>query len=235
MKTLGEWLCALCIAAAVTISVYGAAETLFFPKKNPQETDLQAVSAVSADAFTIVVDAGHGGFDGGAVGTDTGVIEAELNLAVAERVSDRLTAKGMSVLMTRETDAALGKDKQSDMKARRDVFMQEDVDLVVSVHMNRFTDRAVSGPMAYYMVGSIEGQKAAQSVIDSLCDALSRPRRLANPGDYFVVRECSGPAVLVECGFLSNAAEEQKLLDPAYQALLAEAVAEGLFAYLSLA
>ncbi|MDO4572710.1 MAG: N-acetylmuramoyl-L-alanine amidase, partial [Clostridia bacterium] len=110
----------------------------------------------------------------------------------------------------------------------------ESVDLVVSIHMNKFSDPAVSGAMAFYQTGSEEGQKLAQRVIDEVTDATGRKRRLANPGDYFVLRECACPAVLIECGFLSNAEEEQKLLDPAYQTLLADAIVRGLLAYLGL-
>ncbi len=228
LRALGEWFAALCVAAAVTVSLFGAAEWI---ERNAPEP---AVVETMADAYTVVVDAGHGGSDGGAVGTETGAVEAELNLEVALRVADRLSENGIAVLMTRVDENALGPNKVADVAARVEIFNREAVDLVVSVHMNKFTDRSVCGAMAYYMSGSEEGKKLAQSVIDCLCDATSRSRRPANPGDYFVVRECACPAVLVECGFLSNAEEETLLQQSDYQDRLANAIADGVLAYLNL-
>lgn len=191
----------------------------------------EAALPATAAAFTVVVDAGHGGMDVGASGTDTGVEEAGLNLAVAQRLQAELTARGVRVIMTREDDGALAASKRGDMEARREMLRDETADIVVSIHMNKYGDRSVSGAMAYYMQGSAEGERLAQMVIDSVCDAIDRDRRAANPGDYFVLRECEAPSVLVECGFLSNAEEEKKLQDGAYQQLLAEAIAAGVIAY----
>ena len=224
-REIGDWFCALLITAAVAVSVAGAADVL--NGRTPPST-----VPATAEACTVVVDAGHGGFDGGAVGTTTGTPEAGLNLAVAGLLKARLTQAGLQVIMTREDEEALGATKNQDMAARGRILKQSGVDLVVSIHMNKFTDSTVSGPMAYYMAGSEEGQKLAQCVINSLCDGLERPRRLANPGDYFVIRECACPSVLVECGFLSNKDDEEKLLDPVYQAKIAAAVSSGILSYL---
>ncbi len=226
LRALGEWFAALCVATAIAVSLFGAAEWIAYGAAEPE-----AVEAV-ADAYTIVVDAGHGGPDGGAVGTDTGVVEAGLNLEVALRLADRLSERGISVIMTRVDENALAPTKRGDIDRRIEIFNQEEVDLVVSVHMNKFTKRSVAGPVAYYMIGSEQGRKLAQSVIDAICDAAGRDRKLANPGDYFVVRECACPAVLVECGFLSNAADEKLLQQSDYQDLLADAITSGILLYL---
>lgn len=223
-KQIADWFGALLITAAVAVAVFGAAEWI-------EQRSMVAVETV-ADGFTVVVDAGHGGSDGGAVGTDTGVKEAGLNLMVATRVANLLTQQGITVLMTRTGEESLSKTKREDMAARKELFNRPEVDLVVSVHMNKFTDRSISGAMAYYMAGSSEGQKVAQKVIDQICEALERPKRLANPGNYFVIRECTSPAVLVECGFLSNSADEKALQDPAHQEKLARAIVEGIMGYL---
>ena len=186
-----------------------------------------------AHAYTVVVDAGHGGVDGGAVGSKTGVVEAGLNLTVAFAVRDALEAEGINVLMTRTDEDALADTKQGDMQARRKLMNTEGVDLVVSVHMNRFTDPSISGPMAFYMKGSAEGQRLAERVIASVCEAVGRPVRSANPGDYFVIRESPAPSVLVECGFLSNAEDEALLRTEAHQQKLARGIVEGILAYLA--
>ena len=226
-KQIADWFGALLITAAVAVAVFGAAEWI-------EQRSVTAVAAVEtvADGFTVVVDAGHGGSDGGAVGTDTGVKEAGLNLMVATRVANLLSQQGITVLMSRTGEEALGENKRADLAARKALFNRPEVDLVVSVHMNKFTDRSISGAMAYYMAGSTEGQKLPQTVIDKICEAVERPKRLANPGDYFVIRECVCPSVLVECGFLSNSTDEKALQDPAHQEKLARAIVEGIMGYL---
>ncbi len=186
---------------------------------------------VPDEAFLVVIDAGHGGFDGGAVGTETGAVEAELNLRVAELLADELTKLGYYVVMTRSTDEALADTKDADMKRRAEIFNLPNADLVVSIHMNKFRDRSISGPMVFFMKGSDEGKALAESVMRSLCEALGRPQRHTNPEDLFVLRVPKAPSVLVECGFLSNAADERLLASPEYQKKLAEGIAAGIRDY----
>jgi N-acetylmuramoyl-L-alanine amidase len=182
-------------------------------------------------AFVIVVDAGHGGFDGGAVGTETGVAEAELNLKVAGLLRDELLSRGFFVIMTREGPEALAETKADDMQARKEIMQDERVKLVISVHMNKFRDRTVSGPMVFYMKGSSEGKAAADFIIASLCESLGRPARFSNPEDLFVLRVPQAPSVLVECGFLSNPDDERALVTEEYQKKLAEGIASGVSEY----
>ena len=181
--------------------------------------------------YTVVLDAGHGGEDGGAVGSKTGVVEAGLNLSVAKLVQAGLEAQGVRVILTREGEDALAKGKKADMQARKVIMNNPDVDMVVSIHMNKFTDPSVKGPMAFYMQGSANGQRLAELVIASVCESIGVPARKANPGDYFIIRESPAPSVLVECGFLSNAEDEILLQDPAHQQLLADGVTAGVMAY----
>ena len=202
-------------------------KTASTPAAAPSETP----SPIPKNGITVVVDAGHGGFDGGAVGTDTGVEEAGLNLEVALLVERALLASGFDVIMTRRDDDALASDKNADMAARGRVIRDPIADLVVSIHMNKFSDRSVKGPMAFYMKGSAQGETFAKCLIDAVCDAVDHPRRLANPGDYYMVRECSVPAAIVECGFLSNASEEVLLQSAEYQENLAEGIVQGIRDY----
>ena len=191
------------------------------------------VPAAADGAVTIVVDPGHGGADGGAV-SDGGVQEAGLNLTVAKLLKAQLEELGMAVIMTREDDNALASTKKADMAARRSIMNRAGVDGVVSIHMNKFGDCAVHGPMAFYMEGSEEGEKLARAVIDSVTSAIGAPPRPPNPGDYYVIRESEPVAVLVECGFLSNSADVQLLCDPAHQAILAKAIAQGVYSYFNM-
>ena len=180
----------------------------------------------------VILDAGHGGFDAGASGVDTGVKESELNLQVALLVQAALEDAGVRVLMTRTDGGALGDTKRADMARRGQLLLTEGADAAVSIHMNKFSDRRVRGPMAYYQAGAAAGQALATCVIDSLTEALSLKSRLANPGNNFVTRVPACPAVLVECGFLSHAEEERLLQDEAYQKAIAHAIARGILAFL---
>lgn len=180
--------------------------------------------------LTIVVDPGHGGADGGAVSPE-GIQEAGLNLQVSLLLKEELEDMGMEVILTRQDEKSLAATKKADMAARKSIMNQPVVNAVVSVHMNKFTDCAVHGPMAFYMKGSSEGEKLAQAVIDSVTAAIGAPERLANPGDYYVIRESEPVAVLVECGFLSNSADVELLTDAAHQAKLAKAIAQGVQRY----
>lgn len=182
--------------------------------------------------YMVVVDCGHGGFDAGASGDDTGVREDGLNLAVGLLVQEELEDRGVLVVMTRTDGEALGDTKKADMAKRGEILSTEGADAVVSIHMNHFSDRSVQGPMAFYQAGAEAGQALAQQVMNTLCKELNINSRLANPGNNFVTRVPTAPAVLVECGFLSNPAEEQLLQQTDYQQQLAHAIANGVMAFL---
>ena len=198
----------------------------------PAEAPRERAPLSMQERWYVVVDAGHGGFDGGASGADTGVKESDLNLQVALYVQEALEAAGARVLMTRTTAAALGDTKKADMARRRQLLETEGADAAVSIHMNKFSDRRVRGPMAYYQAGADQGQALAQCVIDSLTEALALKARLPNPGNNFVTRVPACPAVLVECGFLSHREEERLLQEETYQRTLAEAIARGVISFL---
>lgn len=190
-------------------------------------------TGLEAPEYLVVVDCGHGGFDAGASGDDTGVREDGLILAVGRLVQEELEEAGVLVIMTRRDEEALGDTKKEDMAKRGEILCTEGADAVVSIHMNHFSDRKVQGPMTFYQAGAEAGQSLAQAVIDALCGGLEIKSRLANPGNNFVTRIPKAPAVLVECGFLSNPEEEGLLQQEAYQQKLAKAIAQGVLAYLS--
>ena len=195
-------------------------------------------SSVSSPVFTeaptsflVLLDYGHGGADGGAVGTHTGVVEAELNFSIGEQVKEQLELLGVTVLLTRTDEKALGETKQADMQRRGELLQNPDADCTVSIHMNFFPDPSVKGPMVYYQAGSESGEQFATLVMNALTTALDRPERLPNPGNHFVTRVPTAPSVLVECGFLSHQEEERLLQDGDYQRLLARAISEGVYAF----
>ena len=182
--------------------------------------------------YFVILDYGHGGFDCGATGVDTGVLESDLNLLIGERTARALEDRGCFVLRTRTGPDALAGTKRDDMARRGAILCSDGADCTVSIHMNKFSDRSVKGPMCYFQAGAEDGKALARCVIDALCAAIGRDPRPANPGDNFVTRLPAVPSVLIECGFLSNPEDERKLQEPAYQQFLAEGIADGVLQYL---
>ncbi|MEG1548219.1 MAG: N-acetylmuramoyl-L-alanine amidase [Clostridia bacterium] len=224
--------CVDTLSMVITVFVVGFfAVKLISLSASVPEPALPAEQGSVIKVYTVILDAGHGGSDGGAVGRN-GTVEAGLNLAVTKLVKAALEADNVKVIMTRSDDSALGKTKNADMAERKRILNTENVDAVISIHMNKFNDRSVKGSMAFFMEGSTEGEKLAQAVIDAVTDATGQGRRAANPGDYYVIRETPTPAVIIEGGFLSNSDEEAMLKDPDYQAKLASGIANGIMAYL---
>lgn len=183
--------------------------------------------------LTIAVDAGHGGYDGGAVGRVTGVPEKGLNLDVAQRLEKILRAQGADVVMTRTGDYALCDDnppirkKLQDMQRRAEIIRLNDADMVLSIHMNEYAGRRESGPQVFYREGCPAGRLLAGAVQDAMIQGLKpNQERAALGGDYYILT-LGVPSVLVECGFLSNREEEARLMQADYRQRVAEAIAQG--------
>ncbi len=193
-----------------------------------------AVSAASEEllrAKKVVIDAGHGLPDSGAVGV-SGAAEQAINLDIAGKLKICLEDMGYAVVMTREDENAVGKDKKADMAERRRVIESENA-LTVSIHQNSFpADPSACGAQVFYAEGSEEGEKAAHAVQHSLNAALLPEKpRAEHTGDYYIVRSGAAPSIIVECGFLSNAREEELLGKSQYRLTVARAVAQGIEDY----
>ena len=208
------------------------------PEASAQPAPSPAVSADPSGplaGLTILVDPGHGGYDGGARSRDSGVWEKQLNLDTALQVEQALARRGATVVMTRREDVDLTSEprpagltmKRQDMQARIDLAVQNAADMVISIHMNEYRSRAESGPQVFYRAGSEGGRLLAGCIQAALISALQPTKeRVAMAGDYFIL-QLDVPSVLVECGFISNPLEEKLLLSADYQARLAEAIADG--------
>ena len=158
------------------------------------------------------VDAGHGGMDGGVVGRKTGVKESDVNLAVSFRLRDVLTDMGFDVILTRKTEAGLYDTatrgfKKRDMQKRKEIIQNQNPDLVVSIHMNKFPLSTRRGAQVCYQQGDATSQTLATLVQESLNTYINIPilGRSFEPisGDFYVCK-IKKPAIIVECGFLSN-------------------------------
>lgn len=170
----------------------------------------------------LVIDAGHGGPDGGATGV-SGVREDTLNLSVARRLNAMLQLFGYETAMTRTTAddcAAEGETlrarKMSDLQNRASKVNAIPSAVFVSIHQNHFPDPQYSGPQVFHTQDAADLAAAMQSALNSALAPGSRRREKPASG-IWLMEHIDHPGILVECGFLSNPAEEQKLADPAYQ------------------
>lgn len=242
---------ALCAAALILTAVsLGGSPT---GKPRPTANGTSAPTDSPADQTTpitvVVIDAGHGGEDGGA-SSAAGLVEKNVNLAVALALRDLFEAAGVPVVMTRTEDKLLydrnvdfqGRKKVLDLAARRLVAEKTaqaakdgGQSLFVSIHMNAFPQTQYSGMQVWYGRGnplSAEVAGSIQSASTALMPGNNRKIKPAGSNIYLLDR-IKTPAVLVECGFLSNPAEAARLGETAYQNALAAVIFSGIAAYLS--
>lgn len=185
--------------------------------------------------FTVTIDPGHGGRDGGA--SNGNVLEKDLNLAVAQKLRDVVNNNGGAAVLTREGDepdipGSNGKfNKKADLEHRLFVLQDSGSDLFVSVHMNKFTDAKYSGAQVFYSQNSEDSKRLGELVQKSLrenVDNSNTREAKRNEAGIYVLKNAKVPAILVECGFLSNSDELGKLQSDEYQQQLADAIFKGI-------
>lgn len=180
----------------------------------------------------VIVDAGHGGIDAGKSGVN-GEKEKDINLEISKKIEKLLSDYGISVQMTRENDERLAGSQKEDLEARTEI-MNSGVLLAVSIHQNSYHDSAVSGPQVFYYSGSEEGENAAGLIQRELNALVPEHEKEIRANDtYYILKNTEIPTVIVECGFLSNYAEAQKLTDDTYQNKISEAVTNGILQYIN--
>lgn len=202
-----------------------------------------AVVVNSSMKNLVVIDPGHGIPDGGAVG-ESGVLESEINLMVAETVRNELQKAGVGVIMTRSDENAIYPDenatvrekKRADLRERVRIINESGADLAVSIHMNYFGIEKYSGPQLFCRDKNEMSKKAAihikNSIIENIGEHCNREIKEVTGGIY-VLEHSDVPIVLAECGFLSNKEEEKLLINPDYCEKMGTAIAKGIILYLT--
>jgi N-acetylmuramoyl-L-alanine amidase len=179
----------------------------------------------------VVVDAGHGGVDPGALAAG-GREEKHINLAVARGLAAALAARGITVRLTRGADAAItGGSSTRELEARAQYANRLGATLLVSVHSNTEPTGTVVGPIVYYRAGSSVAQLLATDLEAALAAATGYAHR-PRPAHHLLLMQADMPAVTVELGFLSTPQDLRRLASPAWQARLARALAAGVLRYL---
>lgn len=188
---------------------------------------------VEKKGYTVVLDAGHGSSDSGKVGIN-GVLEKDINLSVSKKTKKYLEKKGIRVVMTRDKDESLaegenGNRKVQDMKARVKRINDTKPDLAVSIHQNSYHEESIHGAQVFYYEHSESGEKDARILQEALLAVdPDNTRQVKANTTYYLLKRTEVPILIVECGFLSNQEEAEKLASEDYQKELAKAIANGI-------
>ncbi len=200
---------------------------------------IKPIEDATANAIRVVLDAGHGGIDNGVVGVNTGVKESELNLKVVKKLEKYLSDAGITVILTRTTDAGLyglatNNLKRKDMEKRKEIIEKANPTLVVSVHMNKYSLSTRRGAQVFYKPNDERGKSLAYSVQKGFNEMDNAPRECsALTGDYYILNCTNFPSIIAECGFLSNPEDEALLVTDEYQEDVAYTIFKGVVNYLA--
>ena len=229
------------MAAILLVSMYFVAGegAAYVNSDNVTDKEKEEAEAGRKEKICVVIDAGHGGADPGKVGVN-GSLEKDINLKIAGMVKEFLEAEDVEVVMTRTDDGGLydegaSNKKVQDMKRRIAIIEEAEPEIVVSIHQNSYHEEYVHGAQVFYYTGSSTGKKLAELIQKRFVinvDAENKREAKANDS-YYLLKKTSCPIVIVECGFLSNREEEEKLNSEIYQEKAAWAVHMGIMQYLN--
>ncbi len=225
------------LAVMLLLMVCGCLYIRDFFRKDHKESALKADSVREAvpgveenkpdtefpeqEKYTVVLDAGHGGEDGGTV--EQTATEKEINLAVVLKMRELLENQGICVVLTREQDIFIK------LEERVRVANGEKADLFVSIHCNYYEkDSSIYGLECYYCKGAENGKYYAERILDTIEKSGEIVSRNAKPSGYYILKNTTVPAVLVETGYLSNYNERNQLISGEYQGKLAQELVEGI-------
>lgn len=213
---------------------------IFFVIKAFMSIDSYSTVNTNADSIqTIIIDAGHGGDDGGAVAN--GIVEKDINLSISKKLYNIFKASGFNVKMTRNSDEmindygdSLRERKISDMKKRLGIFNSSENNVVISIHQNKFTQEQYFGTQIFYSTNNQKSLALANSVKSNV-QALLQPdnEREVKPAtrDIYLLYNSKVPSIIVECGFISNFNEANKLKQESYQNEIAFTIYSGFLEY----
>jgi len=199
-------------------------QTLKIPSQSASKTSTSSRTSRSTKAkrsLRVILDPGHGGRDRGAVWG--GVRESDLNMRVASRAESYLKSRGYTVIMTRRSDVYVS------LSRRSQISNQYSNSIFISIHFNATRYTSVRGAETFY--AGTRGKYLAQSIQKELVGKLKVRNRGVGYRRYTVLRQTTSPAVLVECGFISNASERARCVTSTYQSLAAQAIVAGVERY----
>ena len=211
--------------------LFGVSAYISFSNKTTQ-------ASTPLPRFSVVLDAGHGGVDSGCVGP-SGVYERDINLSIAQKLGKMLDILGIKVTYTRTNEDGLygifaNGFKKRDMKAREEIIHKANANLVVSIHLNSFTSSTACGAQVFYKLNNDTSKELGQALQEMFVEQIEGSRKNCKAGDFYILNCSRSPAILVECGFLSNPKEEAKLITSEYQERIAYTIMCGIVEYFGL-
>ncbi len=225
MRTRGlKWIAATCAVAVTICATAGAASRIYS-------------AAIEKPTPVIIIDAGHGGFDGGAVAPD-GTNEKDINLAISLKLDALLTAMGYETVMIRTTDTAVDTEgssirerKRSDINNRFSIMKEHPDGIYLCIHQNCYGGSSSHGAQIFYTAQNADSQALAESIQTAIVEAVQTDNhRKIKPctKDVYLIYHAPCRAVLVECGFLSNPTDLKSLKDESFQEKIAFAIIDGM-------
>lgn len=211
----------------------------YYTRTYLQVAEVLAGAEGNSKKIKVVIDPGHGGEDPGGIGV-SGILEKDVNLSIANFLKTNLEQQGIEVVMTRERDVGLNSEtatskKKEDLANRIAIIQEEAPDFVLCIHQNIFTESKYSGAQVFYYKESEAGARLATAIQNQLIAGVD-PENTRVPKsnmNYYMLKNCPVPIVIVECGFLSNPEEEAKLGTTEYQRALAWNIYLGTMQYLN--
>lgn len=191
----------------------------------------QTINVSAFIDYVIFIDPGHGGKDNGA--SYLNIYEDEINLNVAEKLYERCLESNFMAFITRTADYDLSSlysenHKQEDLKKRAEIISHSGCDIFVSIHMNHYSSNDVKGPMVYYKKNDDNSYLLSKCVQREL-NVLTNMNKNVHSDNFYLFRKCDVAGVLIECGFISNEEERNRLLLDSYQDALADAIYHGIY------
>ncbi len=207
-----------------------------------RNSDYIYASSGVAEIKTIILDAGHGGADGGAVAFDN-TQEKHINLQITLKIKSVLELSGYDVILTRTSDdsihskdaVTLRQKKVSDIKNREKIINNNPDAIFISIHQNKFYDKNVHGAQVFYSGNNPESTVLAQKINDSIINTVqtNNPRQIKKSGtEIYLLYNSQIPSVMVECGFLSNSDDLNKLKDDKFQKKIALSISQGIINFI---
>lgn len=200
--------------------------------------DLDEISVAYSDNINLVIDAGHGGIDAGAIGTDNS-LEKEINLSIALKLYDFTMVSGITSFLVRDGDYLCYDENddtsRSDLYNRLDTVNRIPNSTLISIHQNHFSDEKEKGMQIWYSPNNDESRVLADKILTITKDYLQKNNERENKksdDSYYLLYKAKVPSVMVECGFMSNNEENELLQDNSYQNKLAYSIMLGFSEYM---
>ena len=207
-----------------------------------REVSEEAISYMPITNKTIVLDAGHGGIDSGTSSDDKTIFEKDINLAITLKLKELIESSGGLVILTRDDDSSLYEESgnkttrqkyNENLKNRKKIADESNADMLISIHLNYFTQSKYYGAQTFYPESNKDGKALASCIQDEFKRVVdnSNNRVIKPRNDLYLLKDCKIPSALIECGFLSNEKEAKLLNDEEYQEKIAWAIYSGIQKY----